>query len=234
MQNTSYFFGDSFTQSLICSNEDYLKLTSYTILSKPTMWSQQLANHLNTKHINFAKGGNSPQGIIDDFISNMNNFKKGDYVFISTSPMVRTIGYDDDHKKIQTWNLDTIRHKFPILEKTDDINYGSPTIVQDKNELILDYILTYLAPFEDEWCTYFEGKIKNFIELFKKQDIHVYYWSYNLWNSFSSLTHETNSKLVNEHWGLEGMDQFVEYMKKRIDSKIYFTNEPLPPYKRRI
>lgn len=231
MQNTSYFFGDSFTQSLICYNPEYLKL-SKRVSGETPMWSQQLANHLNTKHINFAKGGNSPQGIIDDFISNMNNFKKGDYVFISTSPMVRTIGFDDDHKKIQTWNLETIRYNHPELHKTDDINYGSPTIVQDGKILIFDYILTYLAPFEKEWCIYFEGKIKNFIELFKKQDIHVYYWSYNLWEAFSTVTHETNGQLNDDHWGIEGMEQFVEYMKKRIDSKIYFTNESLPPYKK--
>tara|TARA_B100000900_G_scaffold360118_1_gene331982 strand:- start:7838 stop:8539 length:702 start_codon:yes stop_codon:yes gene_type:complete len=232
MQNTSYFFGDSFTQSLINENPEYKKLVGLDPHEIKPSWTKLLSNHLNTEHISFGKGGNSPQGIIDDFISNMNKFKKGDYVFITTSPMVRTIGYDDNYKKIQTWNLESIRHRMTDLHITDSLNFGSPTIVQDKNELILDYILTFLLPFQEEWIAYFEGKIKEFIELFKKQGIHVYYWSHNLWDAFSTVKYETKEVMEDDHWGIQGQSQFVEYMKNRIDNKIQFTNEKLPPFKK--
>lgn len=235
MQNTSYFFGDSFTQSLINENPQYKKAIGLDPHKIEPSWTKLLSNHLNTEHINFGKGGNSPQGIIDDFISNMNKFKKGDYVFISTSPMVRTIGYDNNHKKIQTWNLDAIRYN-QVSEITDldgeHVQFGSPTLVQKNDELILDYILTFLLPFENSWMTYFEGKIKEFIELFKKQDIHVYYWSYNLWDAFSNVKDETNDGMDDDHWGIKGQSQFVQYMKNRIDNKIQFTNEKLPPFKK--
>ena len=52
---------------------------------------RKLSKYLNCDSKNFSYGGNSPQGIIDDFINNINNIKKGDYVFISTSPMLEQL-----------------------------------------------------------------------------------------------------------------------------------------------
>ena len=111
-------------------------------------WDIKLSKHLGTKVINTSIGGNSPQGILDDFISNMNKFRKGDYVFISSSPSVRTVGYDDNNHKIQTWNLEMMRHNIDDAQNTTKYLYGTPNIVLKNKNLILDYVLTFLAPYE--------------------------------------------------------------------------------------
>jgi hypothetical protein len=217
---TTWFFGDSFTQSMINDNPQYKKIIGKTELT----WNQKLSIFLNSNHKNFGKGGNSPQGIIDDFISNMNKFEPGDTVIISSSPMVRTLGYDDGSKKITTWNLETIQHHPQAMFRTNKDNFGTPLLAQNNKDLVLDYLLTFLLPYEDEWHEYFEGKIKQFIELFKKQDIHVYYWTHKLWDNYTSITKETNRKLIDDHWGWIGQNEFLEYLKKRINERKYFCN----------
>ena len=69
---------------------------------------------------------------------------------------------------------------------------------------------------------YFENKIKNLIEYFTNNGIHMYYWSFRKWNDFTSLTKETNGLINDEHWGMIGESEFLKYMKKRIKNKHYF------------
>ena len=225
-KNTCWYFGDSFTQSMWVHKpnlEDFYKGKEL----KP--WSEKLSKYLNCDCKNLSYGGNSPQGIIDDFINNINNIKKGDYVFISTSPMVRTVGYDPITDKISTWNLESISHmkNWPTdlpfeLSNSDSHTYGTPDIVIDNVNLMYDYILKLTIPYEEKWEIYFENKIKNFIEYFTNNGVHMYFWSFRLWPKFTSLTKETKRLVIDDHWGLIGETQFLEYMKQRIKDKIYF------------
>ena len=231
---TSWIFGDSFSQSMINSNQNYIDICRNNGIKPQPGWDIKLSKHLGTKVINTSIGGNSPQGILDDFISNMNKFRKGDYVFISSSPSVRTVGYDDNNHKIQTWNLEMMRHNIDDAQNTTKYLYGTPNIVLKNKNLILDYVLTFLAPYEEEWQLYFEGKIKEFIELFRKQDIRVFYWTHKLWDNFSTVEHDTKGIIIDDHWGVTGQHDFIEYMKKRIDNNIYFSNEVGPPKNKRI
>ena len=231
---TSWIFGDSFSQSMINENQNYIDICRNNGIKYQPGWDIKLSKHLGTKVINTSIGGNSPQGILDDFISNMNKFRKGDYVFISSSPTVRTVGYDDNNHKIQTWNLEMMRHNIDDAQNTTKYLYGTPNIVLKNKNLILDYVLTFLAPYEEEWQLYFEGKIKEFIELFRKQDIRVFYWTHKLWDNFSTVEHDTKGIIIDDHWGVTGQHDFIEYMKKRIDNNIYFSNEVGPPKNKRI
>ena len=231
---TSWIFGDSFRQSMINENQNYIDICRNNGIKYQPGWDIKLSKHLGTKVINTSIGGNSPQGILDDFISNMNKFRKGDYVFISSSPSVRTVGYDDNNHKIQTWNLEMMRHNIDDAQNTTKYLYGTPNIVLKNKNLILDYVLTFLAPYEEEWQLYFEGKIKEFIELFRKQDIRVFYWTHKLWDNFSTVEHDTKGIIIDDHWGVTGQHDFIEYMKKRIDNNIYFSNEVGPPKNKRI
>ena len=230
--NTTWIFGDSFSQCMINENKKYIEICSHYGIDNVPGWDAKISKHLGTKYINTAVGGNSPQGIIDDFISNMNKFEPGDTVIISSSPMVRTVGYDDNHHKVQTWNLEMMRWNIDNAQISNKHLYGAPTMLIENKNLILDYLLTFLVPYEDEWHIYFEGKIKEFIDLFKKQDIHVYYWTHKLWNNFSTVEMDTRGEIKDDHWGITGQEEFFQYLKKRIDDKIYFSNEVGPPIKR--
>ena len=225
-KNTCWYFGDSFTQSMWIDNPS---LDDFYKGKERKSWSENLSKYLNCNCKNLGYGGNSPQGIIDDFINNINKIKKGDYVFISTSPMVRTVGYDPITDKISTWNLEQISHMkhWPKhleykLTNTDKWTYGTPDIVNDNVNIMYDYITNLTMPYEDKWEIYFENKIKNLIEYFTNNGIHMYYWSFRKWNDFTSLTKETNGLINDEHWGMIGESEFLKYMKKRIKNKHYF------------
>jgi len=223
---TSWFFGDSFTQSKLRKNPTYLEFLGRDINNPYNGWSTQIANYLDSNEENYSIGGNSPQAIIDDFISNMYKFKKGDSVFISTSPMVRTIGYHSQFKKITSWNLETLNENSFSHTKSETHTFNPPDIIFKNKTLILDYVLNFIAPYEEEWEEYYENKIREFIILFKKQGINVYYWSWQLWHQsvFQDVYYETNGEIADDHWGIVGETQFLNYLKKRIKDGIYFDN----------
>lgn len=233
MKNTCWFFGDSFTESAAIDHDLYVKFLGG---KRYKIWSEQLSEYLNCKTKNFSKGGMAPQTIIDTFIEQMSNFKENDYVFISTSPYIRTIGYVETLDKITTWNSEPYylyhhKDRKEALEESDTKIFGVPFTDDVRTKLLVDYLYYFITPYENKWKEYFEEKIKNFIKLFNKQNIKVYYWDYYLWqtNSFSNLRDETNGQFNDDHWGVEGEKQFLKYMIRRIEDNKQFHNVK-PPY----
>jgi hypothetical protein len=214
-KNKVWFFGDSFTQNLaVKSDGNYQRYKQ----KKMKTWTESVSHFLNMDEIIVAKGGESSQSIYFSVINNFNNFKSGDWVIATNSPYVRTVGVDFEKKIISTFNNEQIVNVINT-DKGSDITCGLP--IDEKNiKTLIDYVYTFILPYEDVWNDYWVQNFNNLKFILKEKNVNYIFWDYKLWSEFSSITEETDGKVIDDHWGEDGNRDFSEYIINRIKNMV--------------
>lgn len=216
-KNTVWFFGDSFTQNLALREGSLYQ--EYLNKENIKSWTQIVSEFLNMEEKIIAKGGRSTQSIYFSCINNYQEIKTGDFVIITNSPHVRTVGINKKLQKVSTYNNEQIIYNFPIQEG-DIFTCGMPIDVSEQ-KIILDYILTFILPHKDIWDEYWRTNLQNLKYIFNEKGVKFLFWDYSLWDNFPSIYDETNGKIEDFHWGKLGNIKFSEYIIQQIDKNEY-------------
>lgn len=217
-KNTCWVFGDSFTQNLqLKDGSNLLRLKG--IEGDYPDWPQQVADSLGMNCNVIARGGRSSQGIFTHALRNFKNYKKGDVVIVTDSPYVRIEGVDFQKKEITTYNLEQyMQNDFRTDEHKE--THGVP-ISNSKSVILLDYLNEFILPFGNELESYWRDNLISLTDMLNSMGITSVYWSSKLWFEFDSISKETNDVINDDHWGIDGNNEFSKFLIKNIENKNY-------------
>lgn len=218
-KKTAWFFGDSFTEPLFTPGT---RKVNGVVIDKYIPWTNIVCSHFDWIEKNFGCGGTSTERIVRTFIENLSHIKSGDVVIITDSMITRIEGvtqttYPHD---IITFNADSLVD-FPNAEEHE------LPIKKSNFKVFVNYLYDFILKYEDTWEDYWINIIIGLKKELELKNIETYYWSHKLWDVypnpplFTTLTTETNSQILNGHWGPLGNRQFAEYMINRIENKEY-------------
>lgn len=196
--NTLWTFGDSFTAGTECTIHDEYHKNYFKEGDKTwTMWLSEL---LNTNLINYGKGGNSNDAILDSIIDNWRNINKGDIVFI---------GFTYSHRFDVPINghLRSIVHNFSV----------NPFPPSKKEQY--DAIVNFQYHFSDN-ILYKNRQIKRFEWvknlLIEKGCELVVIWDVQIdLKNLETITGATNGKIIDGHLSYTGHKLLAEIFYKK-------------------
>ena len=215
-------FGDSFTYGDGCrSSYDYYEDSKY---DNGELWSTIVSNHLNLVENNLGMSGNSNEFILQQIILNLSNFNREDILIISDTLPLRRVLYNNYLNEITTmttdWELEVYSNDIPNPFYRDD---------KEKRTLV-DYIYTFLLPYESEWYDYYLNQYNSIIDYLNNNGITTYFWSHEIWNKehkFERIRKATNGTHDDGHFSWKGHIEFSKYLLDRISKKEYYPKPSL-------
>lgn len=202
MKNVCWFFGDSFTKGVGCHpGSEYYKSTykeGYKI------WTTIVSEHLNMEENNLGIGGNSNLRILQNIISNINSFKKGDWVIVGSTVPFRIPMFNEEGKIINA-------------------AYSLEVRYTRGNEVTLDYLVEEVLPKQTFYSDYFVDMFNNLLFYLNKQEINTHFWDcrdyWNPRNILGSITTDTNGKIKDGHYSWDAHKKHAEIILRKIDNK---------------
>lgn len=206
MKNKLWTFGDSFTEGVLYNYEkELIDIFGY----EPKNWVDIISDELNLEVKNISYGGLCNYEIISNILENIPNIKKGDLVIISDTLPQRILGFDNSINKITSINTES------LLKQTEEFQLENKTI-------LIDYVHDFILKYEEKWNEYWKLEFKKIVDIFLSSGIECYFWNYSKWQQFSTLFQETDKKIVDDHWGPKGCQDFSKYLLNRIHKKNYY------------
>ena len=177
-------FGDSFTYGVKCHVGD-----EYYHEYKPKKtWPKLLGRHLGMKVKNMGVEGVSNQEILTILCQNLKHIKKGDWVVLGDTSVMRLKTF-----KNKTWSQVT-HPKY--------------------SDVVMNYIWEEIIPFEEQWKNWMRDIVESVFE--SLDGVNCRFWSHEIWDRFETIKQHTNGKIDDLHWSWKGHEEMFEYMKERI------------------
>jgi hypothetical protein len=235
MSNKAWFFGDSFTKGDGC-HHPYEYYEKYPELREKT-WPNLISEKLNLEYVNKGISGNSNSYILKQVIDNLNNFKPGDYIFLSDTLPVRLVYPNKKTKKIESLITDIIL--WPEYNKKHGEGHINEFLNgRDERIVVIDFIYQSIMDNSKElvWSNYYNEQFDSIQRFLLSMGLEVYTWSYKLWNNsstttyyqkYESITKATKGNVEDSHWSWKGHKDFYMDFIKRIEKKEYKLNNSL-------
>jgi hypothetical protein len=221
MKKRAWFFGDSFTESLAMSSTSEYVTNSGVVAKR---WVDVVSEQLEVEPIVIARGGRSTQSIFTHVLHKLLEIEKGDWVFLTDSPPIRTEGINFKTKKISSYNNEQYQFHSDFLkdfsnEETES-SHGLP-INSDVLYSLVDYVYNFILPFENEWEMYWRENLLQLQKILWERDVKCVYWSRRLWPHFESIFEESNQTIEDDHWGIKGNIEFGKFILDNIKKENY-------------
>ena len=215
----SWFFGDSFTNGDGC-NPEHEYYEKYPPEGNK-IWTTLVSDSLNTKENNLGIGGNSNPYIIKQILENLVNFKKGDYVFISSTLPYRLVYPSSNINQIDTLVTDfflTGTHP----DKSKWPNYLDDFIPNlDERKVLLDFISNSFFGKEDMWNEYYNNQYNDIVNFLNTIGINSYFeLSPSHWNKHEMIREASNGDIEDNHWSWNGHKTFYKYIMDKVNNKL--------------
>ena len=224
--NTLWCFGDSFTAGHGCKPGD--EYYEYIDNRDSKIWPEILATELQATLSNKGIRGSSNSYILKELLNNLTKFKKKDIVIISDTLPIRTNTYSSHLTNIAPLTTEALTN---IYNKDRDyVKFG---FFKNHNEqkLYLDYISTFILPYEKYWDKYYLDQIFNTVDFLNTLNIQTYFWSHKVWTGeqplYRRIVDDTSGKIKDNHWSFAGHQDFSSYLLERIKTKEYYYKAPL-------
>jgi hypothetical protein len=206
MKNKLWTFGDSFTEGVLYNyQKELIDIFGY----EPKNWVDIIADKLNLEVKNISFGGLCNYEIISNILQNIPNIQKGDLVIISDTLPQRILGFNNSINKITSINTES------LLKETEEFELENKTI-------LINYVHDFILKHEENWIEYWKLEFKKIVDIFLSNEIECYFWNHLKWQEFSTLFQETHKKIVDDHWGPQGCQDFSKYLLDRIYKKKYY------------
>jgi hypothetical protein len=219
--NNLFIFGDSFSGPMM------FKLFGEFGFELQPHWFEIISEKLDLTLSMYSQGGCCNQQIIDNFYFNIEQLKSGDVAIIGDTAITRIMGYSEEEGCIYTLNNDEY---FPIPKDTYEVVESELNSKKDRN--LVHYIYHNVIKYEKEWRDYYEKHYNNIIKICQQKGVECYFWSYDYWWDFTSISMETNHKIIDSHWGPNGNKYFADYMLHRIKNKDYYNTITAKDFKK--
>jgi len=190
--NKLWTFGDSFTKGLGLYPDEH-QYPEYKG-KEELIWSNLLANYLGVNLQSVAFNGISNDMIWDNVLDKWDDITAGDYVIIGLTKLPRWQVYLPDHPQSGLFNKTPIRDTQLLGNELT-----SKTVLENIRDNIEDV---------------YTNTMTNFIFLtdrFKDKGCKTFIWDTTLWTKFRTIYQETEHN--DHHWGIEGNQQMVDYLK---------------------
>jgi len=197
----------------------------------PLSWSEILSDNLNLELRNLARGGRSNDSIFDDFCNESDNIKKGDVVIIGWSYLNRFRIWSTKYNPtrwidVSVADFETIKEATGFSKRTvEEIclsrdNQLYETEIHNREKLILDYLkLKNVNVFLWNGGSPFENNDNYLLEKFEENLSETF----EIWfrkNGGSTITEETQGKIIDNHLGKHGNILQAELFYDEILKKI--------------
>lgn len=226
MDNKAWFFGDSFTFGHGCK-PGYKYYDTYKE-KRGKLWTTEVSNFLMLPEINHGIPGNSNPYILKQILTNLQNFQKGDFVFLTDTLPVRLVHPSLESKKIEPLTTDILL--WPEHNKEGQVFLDKYFTSNDKKRVVVDYIFEAINRKEEPWEEYYRLQLEGIQTFLNRLEINTYIWSHREWVSpskYEYITKATKRKVIDGHWSWKGHKDFSEAMISRIKNKEYTKKELL-------
>ena len=224
--NTLWTFGDSFTAGHGCKPGD--EYYEYIDNKDSKIWPEILATELQVTLRNKGIRGSSNSYILKELLNNVTKFKKNDIVIISDTSPIRTNTYSTHINNIAPLTTEELANKFTNCKDFAKFGFFKN---DDEQKLYIDYVTTFILPYEKHWGEYYLGQILNIVGFLNTLNIQTYFWSHKVWTGeqplYRRIIDDTSGKIKDNHWSFAGHQDFSSYLLERIKTKEYYYKAPL-------
>ena len=180
-------FGDSFTYGVKCHTEDeyYQRYESNGVMELKKTWPELLSDYLGMELMNVSEPGLSNVEILTNLCINLKHINENDWVVVSDTS--------------------------PIRIKTFKEKRWSEVELPEHSDVVMDYILEEIIPFEVEWKNWMRDTVENVFD--SLDGVHCRFWSHEIWDKFHTITQHTDGEINDLHWSWKGHEEMFKYIK---------------------